>query len=59
MLEELDFTLGNGPAADAHERGVPVLEAILTGRTGLPAEALIAELTDEGYHAEVPPVAFR
>jgi hypothetical protein len=31
-LAELELTLGNGPAFDAHERGVPVLEIDLVNR---------------------------
>ena len=30
-LAELEFTLGSGPAVDAHDRGVPVLEVDLVG----------------------------
>jgi len=31
-LAELEFTLGNGPAVDAHERGMPVVEIDLVNR---------------------------
>lgn len=32
QLAELEFTLGNGPSVDAHERGVPVIEIDLANR---------------------------
>jgi hypothetical protein len=50
-LAELEFTLGNGPAVDAHERGVPVLEADLVAAPPARWSAFSGPVIDAGFRA--------
>ncbi|MFZ0667094.1 MAG: ANTAR domain-containing protein [Acidimicrobiales bacterium] len=50
-LAELEFTLGTGPAVDAHDRGVPVLEVDLVGRPPTGWTAFTAPAVDAGIRA--------
>jgi hypothetical protein len=51
VLAELEFTLGNGPAMDAHERGEPVLETDLVNRPPTRWAAYCAPAVDAGVRA--------
>jgi hypothetical protein len=50
-LAELEFTLGSGPAVEAHDRGVPVLEVDLVGCPPLRWPAFAAPAVDAGIGA--------
>lgn len=50
-LAELEFTLGNGPAIEAHERGVPVIETDLANRPATRWAAFCAPAVDAGVRA--------
>ncbi|MDQ6613923.1 MAG: GAF domain-containing protein [Actinomycetota bacterium] len=50
-LAELEFTLGNGPASDAHEHGVPVCEVDLVNAPPLRWSAFASPVVDAGFRA--------
>ncbi|MDQ6614354.1 MAG: hypothetical protein M3083_06330 [Actinomycetota bacterium] len=50
-LAELEFTLGNGPASDAHEHGLPVLEVDLVNAPPLRWSAFAGPVVDAGIRA--------
>ncbi len=50
-LAELEFTLGSGPAVEAHDRGVPVLEVDLVGCPPLRWSAFAGPAVDAGIGA--------
>jgi hypothetical protein len=50
-LAELEFTLGNGPALDAYDRGLPVLEPDLVKAPPLRWSAFTGPVVDAGMRA--------